>query len=516
MTAGQPDGADGIDGTDGTDGAEKSGRRAKSGAAKAKAPDHSPARRARPRTALDPARQVAFAALRAVDDDGAYLNLALPPLLLAAGLGGRDAGFATELANGTVRLQGRYDAMIDACVAGGVGSLQPAVLTALRLGAHQLHGMRVPSHAAVGTSVELTRQAVGERPVRLVNAVLRTIGATPLDQWLDTLAPPSEAGDRRGLAVRYSHPQWIVDSLGDALVADGARPSELPLLLAADNEAPRVTLAVRPGLTTVSALAAYDVVPGRFSAYAAVLAGGDPADIPEVRRGTAGVQDEGSQLAALVLSRAVVEGRDERWLDMCAGPGGKAALLTGLARDRGATLVASEVLHHRALLVAKALRAYRRSPSPPLPLLVADATHPAWAAGSFDRVLVDAPCTGLGALRRRPEARWRRQPDDLRDLVTLQRRLLSSGLDSVRPGGVVAYVTCTPHRAETRDVVAAVLAGRDDVLQEDARPLTGDVPSAAPGAALGDVPGTGPGPHVQLWPHRHGTDAMFIALLRRT
>lgn len=466
------------------------------------AANHTLARRGRPRTALDPARQVAFAALRAVDNDGAYLNLALPPLLAAAGLSGRDAGFATELANGTVRLQGRYDAMIDACVDKGTGSLQPEVLTALRLGAHQLHGMRVPSHAAVGTSVELTREAVGERPVRLVNAVLRTIGATTLEAWLDTLAPSDLGDSRQPLVVRYSHPRWVVDALGDALSADGAPESELPRLLAADNEPPRVTLAVRPGLTTLAALTPYDVVPGGLSPYAGLLAGGDPADIPMVRDGTVGVQDEGSQLAALMLARAAVEGRDLRWLDMCAGPGGKAALLTGIARERGAALVASEVLPHRALLVRRGVRAYRRSPV--MPVLVADATRPAWRDDAFDRVLVDAPCTGLGALRRRPEARWRRQPTDLRELVPLQQRLLNAALDATRPGGVVAYVTCTPHRAETRDVVAAVLAERSDAQQEDARPL------------VADVPDVGPGPHVQLWPHRHGTDAMFVALLRRT
>ncbi|MEP6651234.1 MAG: RsmB/NOP family class I SAM-dependent RNA methyltransferase [Lapillicoccus sp.] len=462
-------------------------------------PNHSLARRARSRTRLDPARQIAFAALRAVDDDDAYLNLTLPSLLAAAGLTGRDAALATELANGTIRMQGLYDAMISASLSGAPASLQPEVLTALRLGAHQLHGMRVPSHAAVGTSVELVREAVGERPVRLVNAVLRRIGATPLDGWLETLAPRATGGSVDDLVVRFSHPAWIVDAFADALTADGADAAQLPRLLAADNEAPRVTLAARPGLTTVTALSSYDVRPGRFSPYAGILGGGDPADLPEVRKGTVGVQDEGSQLAALVLARASLDRRDTRWLDMCSGPGGKAALLTGLARQRGATLVAAEMLPHRAVLVGRAVRAY----PPPHALVVADGAAPAWRPGAFDRVLVDAPCTGLGALRRRPEARWRRQPDDLRSLVPLQRRLLDSAIDSTRPGGVVAYVTCSPHRAETRGVVDAILARRPDVQEDDARAL------------LPQVDGTGPGPHIQLWPHRHGTDAMFVALLRR-
>ncbi len=465
-----------------------------------KAPDPPLARRARSRTRLDASRRVAFAALRAVDAQDAYLNLALPPLLAVAGLTGRDAAFATELVNGTVRMQGLYDAMIAACVADAVDALQPEVRTALRLGVHQLHGMRVPGHAAVGTSVELTREAVGERPVRLVNAVLRRIGATSLDRWLEILAPSAADGAHDGLAVRFSHPRWVVDAFADALAADAAAPEELAALLAADNAAPLVTLAVRPGLTTVASLAPYDVSPGALSPYAGLLGAGDPAGLPQVRSGEAGVQDEGSQLAALTLARARVDGGDDRWLDSCAGPGGKAALLTGIARQRGATLVAAEVLLHRAVLVARALRAYPA----PHPIVAADATVPPWRRDVFDRVLVDAPCTGLGALRRRPEARWRRSPDDLRSLVPLQRRLLQSALDSVRPGGIVAYVTCSPHLQETRGVVDEVLAARTDTHQEDARPL------------LPEVRRTGPGPHVQLWPHRHGTDAMFVALLRRS
>jgi 16S rRNA (cytosine967-C5)-methyltransferase len=136
-------------------------------------------------------------------------------------------------------------------------------------------------------------------------------------------------------------------------------------------------------------------------------------------------------------------------------------------------------------------------------VVVADGRVPAWQPGSFDRVLVDAPCTGLGALRRRPEARWRRQPEDVPGLAALQRDLLGSALDAVRPGGLVAYATCSPHLAETRTVVADVLRRHPGVERVDARPLM-------PG-----VPGLGAGPDVQLWPHRHGTDAMYLALLQR-
>jgi 16S rRNA (cytosine967-C5)-methyltransferase len=237
-----------------------------------------------------------------------------------------------------------------------------------------------------------------------------------------------------------------------------------------------------------------------LSPVAVVMESGDPGEVPAVREGRAGVQDAGSQLVALALSRAVVEGRDARWLDLCAGPGGKAALLASLATQQDARLLANERLPHRARLVAQAMRATTGD------VVVGDGTRPPWQQATFDRVLVDAPCSGLGALRRRPESRWRRRPADIGDLVPLQRALLDNALDSVRPGGVVLYATCSPAVAETAGVVRAVLEGRDDAVLEDAGPLLAE----AVDAESAHLPGA-----VQLWPHRHGTDAMFAALLRR-
>jgi 16S rRNA (cytosine967-C5)-methyltransferase len=223
----------------------------------------------------------------------------------------------------------------------------------------------------------------------------------------------------------------------------------------------------------------------RLSPYGVVLDGGDPSAVPAVAEGRAGVQDEGSQLVALALADADLDSRDERWLDLCAGPGGKAALLGALAAQRGARLLAHERQPHRASLVASAMRAL---PATSYDVVAGDGARPAWVPGTFDRVLVDAPCTGLGALRRRPESRWRRSPDDLDVLVGLQQVLLDVALESVRPGGIVVYATCSPVLAETTGVVAAVLGRRDDV-EEVGR--------------------------FQLWPHRDGTDAMFAATLRR-
>jgi 16S rRNA (cytosine967-C5)-methyltransferase len=203
---------------------------------------------------------------------------------------------------------------------------------------------------------------------------------------------------------------------------------------------------------------------------------------------------------AIALANAPLEGRDEKWLDGCAGPGGKAAMLAGLASERGAALLAAEKQPHRARLVANALAG---NPGP-YQVIAADGTRPPWGPATFDRVLMDVPCTGLGALRRRPEARWRRRPEDLEGFAPLQRSLLTTALDSVRVGGVVGYATCSPHLAETRAVVDDVMKHHPGAELVDARPLLPGVP------ALGD------GPDIQLWPHLHGTDAMYLALIRRT
>ena len=465
------------------------------------------------RRGTDPARNAAFDVLREVDASDSYANLVLPPMLRDRGISGRDAAFATELAYGTLRLRGRYDAIIEICAARTLDRIEAAVLDLLRLGAHQLLGMRVPAHAAVSETVGLARERTGVGSGQFVNAVLRAVGRESLETWLDRIGKVVDpAGDDAvaRLAVTESHPVWVTRALREALVGNGRAAAELEELLRADNAAPLVTLVARPGL-----IRTFDLIeetrgagtPGRWTSTAVVLSGGDPGVVPAVRDGRAGVQDEGSQLVTLALAAAPLDGeRDLRWLDLCAGPGGKAALLGVLAHGRGARLVANEVAAHRVRLVVHALTA-----------VPADAVEEVRTGdgravgqdepGGYDRVLVDAPCTGLGALRRRPEARWRRTPSDLAQLGTLQRELLTSALVAVRPGGVVAYVTCSPHLAETQLVVKDVLRKRGDVEVLDAR-------VAVRAVAGKDIP-LGDRLDVQLWPHVHGTDAMHLTLLRR-
>ncbi|OJV80316.1 MAG: methyltransferase [Cellulomonas sp. 73-92] len=483
------------------------------GAARAEGQGHrsaaAPSQRAR---RGDPARTAAFDVLCQVADSDAYANLVLPPLLRDRRIAGRDAAFATELAYGTLRMRGRYDAVLALVVDRGLENVDPPVLDLLRLGAHQLLGMRVPPHAAVSETVALARARTGAGSAQFVNAILRQVAEQPVEAWLGRLADGAPDEDGR-LAAVWSHPGWIVRALREALVGNGRAAGEIDALLAADDQAPHVTLVARPGLATLDELAsqARDATPGTLAPTALSLAGGDPAALAAVREGRAGVQDEGSQLVALALAHAPLDGPDERWLDLAAGPGGKAALLAAEAGRRGARLVANELQPHRARLVRDSLRA--APPGSVEEVRTGDGRLVGTAEpGSYDRVLLDAPCTGLGALRRRPEARWRRTPADLAPLTQLQRELLASALAAVRPGGLVAYVTCSPHLAETRLVVtdalrAAARAGTPATLV-DARP-------AVAGLAPGDAPDLGDGPHVQLWPHVHGTDAMHLSLLRR-
>lgn len=455
-------------------------------------------------------RRAAYDVLAAVEDRGAYANLLLPSLLAERSITGRDAALATELAYGTLRGQGTYDAVLAACSDRPLSQLDPPVRHVLRLGTHQLLATRVGAHAAVATSVDLVKSAAGPRASGYVNAVLRRVATRDLDAWLAIVAPDPVTDLDGHLAIRHSHPRWIVaayrDALGDSCAA------ELEAALAAGNARPQVTLATFPGGPPPAEVMPDDATPGRWSPYAFTLASGDPS--PLVESGDAAVQDEASQLAAIALSRAPLApppgDRQELWLDMCAGPGGKSRLLLGLAAGRPgdraprAALIAAELHPHRAALVRNTLA---RVPGQPAPsgVIVADGTRPPWPDGAFDRVLVDAPCSGLGALRRRPEARWRKSQADLPGLAASQCALLRSALAACRPGGVVAYVTCSPVPAETRDVVAAVVSA-----------VPGTEILDAP-AVLSEVPDTcSPSPRLaQLWPHRHGTDAIFIALLRR-
>jgi 16S rRNA (cytosine967-C5)-methyltransferase len=453
---------------------------------------------------VSPARLVAFEVLEAVRADEAYANLLLPTRIRRAGLNRADAAFATELTYGTLRLQGYYDRVIELAAGRPTGAIEPAVLDVLRLGAHQLLATRVPTHAAVFEQVALARR-IAPKAAGFANAVLRTISRTSPEAWRELVTEGTKNEDDR-LSLLESHPKWIVRALRRALGQEG-RAHELEELLRADNASPRVNLAVLPGLDVdTSGIAGFE--PDRFSPIGGVA--DDPISAAEASGGRIRVQDEGSQLAALALTRATPVRAGEQWLDLCAGPGGKTAVLAAEALESGASLVANELVPARAELVRKAIAGVPLD----VDVRVGDARElesaELGAPGGFDRILLDAPCTGLGALRRRPEARWRKSAADVAELTRLQGELFDAAVRALAPGGILAYATCSPHTAETHGTLASALERwSGQVEQLDTRGVVTALSRQQ--LDLAGEPET-----VQLWPHRHGTDAMFIALVRRT
>jgi 16S rRNA (cytosine967-C5)-methyltransferase len=435
-------------------------------------------------------RDVALAALARVDEGG-WANLAVPALLERSSLGPRDRAAVTELVYGSVRLRGALDQALAPHSRRPLDRLDPAVLRGLRLGAYELLFAGTAPHAAVAEAVSATRRVGHEGQASYVNAVLRRLAATP-PAW------PDPKRDPIGWATGYgSHPSWIAR---EALARLG--PEGLRALVEADNDRPVVTLRATPNRADRDALiaelaaAGVQAAPTRHSPDAiALVGGGDPGALACVRDGRAVVQDEASALVAPALGAKP----HDLVADLAAGPGGKSGHLAAL----GARVIAVELHPARARMVAEtaARLAGPAGAAPPLRLLpvVADGTRPPLAPGGVDAALVDAPCSNLGSLRRRPEARWRHRPEEVPRLAELQYRLLAAAALATRPGGAVLYSVCTWTRAETDEVVARALA----TLPLAPAPLAGP---AADGTASTR----------QLWPHRDGTDGIFLARFTRT
>ena len=432
----------------------------------------------------------------------AYANLALPAILRRHRLRDRDAGLATELGYGTLRARGLLDAVIEACTDRPLDRVEPPLLDALRLGAYQLLRTRIPAHAAVDTTVELVRAEAGSRSAGFVNAILRKVGELDEPAWVAAAGPGGRRRPDRARRLRPRPP--AVDRPGlRRRAGPGDGPGELDAALAADDARPAVHLLGRPGEITAAELA---LVTGGteapYSPYGVHLepGGGDVGELDVIREGLAVVQDEGSQLVALAAARAPLTGRRRRPL---AGPVRRARRQGGAAGRAGRAGRGDAWTRWRSASTGPTWCA-GRSTGCRSPCTSPTAGTPRCPAGGYDRVLVDAPCSGLGALRRRPEARWRRSPDDVSGLTRLQRELLTAALRHVRPGGVVGLRDLLPAPGRDRGRAArACCAGTPGVERLDAREL------------LPGVPDLGAGPTVQLWPHRHGTDAMFLALLRR-
>lgn len=473
---------------------------------------------ARPQGRPNP-RRLAWQVLHDVAANDAYANLLLPGALAKAGVSGPEAALATELTYGTLRGLGLYDAVIAHAASRPVARIDIRALAAMRLGTHQILGMRTADHAAVSETVALVKK-VQPRAAGFTNAVLRRVSERSREEWIALLT--ADADEAHTLEVRTSHPAWTVRALREALAAHGRDPEDIEALLAADNTPARVCVTALPGVADRDSIAQEFGTPTPLSPYGVHLDGGNPLAVPAVREGTARVQDEGSQLVALALAEAplgtpgdpasAADLRGLPWFDMCAGPGGKTSVLAARARETGGgvQVVATDASAHRAHLVEDSTRVFVDA----VEVHAADGrefghAHP----GAFARVLVDVPCSGLGALRRRPEARWRRKPSDVTDLAPVQRALLASAWDSLAVGGVLAYTTCSPHAEETLGVIREAVdrLGGLEVLDAPAV-LAGITGTDAARFASAEVAG---GTCVQLWPDRHDTDGMFLALLRK-
>lgn len=446
------------------------------------------------------ARSVALDLLNKVTFEDSYANLVMPTLLEEAKLNTRDSSLAQELAFSTIRWQLTYDFILDQVSSRPVEEIDASVLNALRMGCHQLLKMRIPPHAAINETVNLIRATVGEKAVGFANGVLRRVSEKSFDQWID-IAEQKANSKVEFFSIQYSHPQWIVRALSQALTADGLA-DEIEDLLAINNNPAFVNLVALPGLASIGDFESESTRANRFSPYGFSIESGNPGDIEEVRTGSVRVQDEGSQIAAIALSafREVEDG--ENWLDMCAGPGGKAALLAALAEESGAHLTANEVQEHRAKLVSNALK-----PFPDVKVTVQDGrTMGELQPEAYDRIIVDAPCSGLGALRRRPEARWRKSAEDLKTLTQLQFDLLESAGKALKPGGLLLYVTCSPHVSETVGII--------DKAQ---RTLGLKVLDLSSSLNAGIMANTLPVNRktVQLYTNRDNTDCMFMAMLTK-
>ena len=444
-------------------------------------------------------RALAFELLRRVEEDDSYANLLLPKLLEDAKVDSRDAGFIQELSFGTLRNKLLYEKIIEIASSREIKSIDAHALIVLLLGAHQILGMRVPSHAAINESVNLAKAKASKSAVGFVNAVLRRISEKSREQWISLVSDLADSEDER-LSFIHSHPMWIVKSLRAALESRGLGGS-LENLLVADNTAAKVSVAALPGFANVEELS--EVGSSGTSSPIGMELSVSPSRVPQIQAGHVRVQDQGSQLAVLALLAAEIAAIDTRWLDLCAGPGGKAALMSAVATQRSVLFEANEVSLHRAKLVEQALE-----PISKIKVSIGDGRKIGASGERFSRVLLDAPCTGLGALRRRPESRWRKKPTDIPELSKLQKELFEASWDALLPGGVLGYVTCSPHLSETTALVAWAESKYRDNLE--LLPANAILNAINPNLGLDTAFRT-----AQLWPHIHGTDAMFIALFRK-
>jgi 16S rRNA (cytosine967-C5)-methyltransferase len=437
---------------------------------------------------LTNARKIALELLVRVQESDSYINLLMPKVLGNRDLSDADRGLIQELSYGSLRWRAQYDAFIDQFTTGK--TLSDQLRYSLQLGMHQLFRMRVPPHAAIHETVEIVKE-IEKRAAGLANAVLRNADRKGFEALLqDSLAGKSELD---ALAIRFSHPAWVVQALKQALELDG-KGDELEALLESNNETPIVNLAAISE-HAVEYLDDLGLERGEASPIGFLLMGNpEPLlETPGVR-----VQDQGSQLVALALLG--VGDKTGRWLDMCSGPGGKTAILQAGIAKHGGVLDCLEPIAQRADMVRRALTNESETN------VIVDYGQNA-KKNSYEAVLLDSPCSGLGSVRRKPESRWRKQPSQLPQLTTMQAELLQAGIDALKPGGYLLYSTCSPLIQETNTQVRIALDKNPGLELVDAKAV---IRQLSPELELNQNRKT-----VQLWTHEHSTDAMFMAIFRK-
>lgn len=435
----------------------------------------------------DAARLLAYDIISEVNRKDGYSNLLLPQALTASTMDERDRGFTTELVYGTLRMQGLYDYIFAQISDRKWSEVDADIVDLARMGAHQIFSMRTPMHAAVSATVDVARKQLGESKGSFVNALMRKVGAKELSEWIAPLADIEDPVTR--LAIQYSHPEWIVSAYLDLLKEISLVEAEL----ISNNTPAQPTLVAWPGDSTQAELVALGATATPYSGFGARFAGA-PGSLEIIRHRKAGVQDEGSQLVASIFAKASATAQST--LDLCAGPGGKAALLSHLIDQRSGDFVANEISEPRAKLVKNVIGKFG--------VIVGDGRKIAEHGQTFDAILADVPCTGIGALRRRPEVRWRRTIKDLSPLLALQMELADAAIGVLNPGGFFGYATCSPHFAETTGQVKQILKKHPELQLLD---ISSYVPDNLEHA---DRDGA-----LSLWGYRHQTDSMFLAIFRK-
>jgi 16S rRNA (cytosine967-C5)-methyltransferase len=435
----------------------------------------------------DAPRLLAFDIISEVNRRGGYSNLLLPQALTDSSFDERDRGFTTELVYGTIRMQGLYDYIFAQISDRPWNEVDAEIVDLARMGAHQVFSMRTPPHAAVSATVDVARKKLGESKGSFINALMRKATSKELGDWLEPLRSENDVVKR--MSIEYSHPEWIISAYFDLLKDENLVREEL----ISNNTPAKPTLVSWPGASSQEELISLGGEPTRYSRYGALL-NEPPASLDVIRHRRAGVQDEGSQLVAQIFSDATMSARIT--LDLCAGPGGKAALLSHICDVSGRDFVANEISEPRAALVKKVIGKF--------PVIVGDARSIADSNQTYDAILADVPCTGLGALRRRPEVRWRRTLKDLAPLLQLQSEIVDAALGVLEPGGVFGFATCSPHYAETTAQVQSILKRHDDLVLID---ISAYLPEGLEGSNRGGA--------LSLWGHIHNTDSMYLALFRK-